>query len=323
MAININEELIKAGTKYRKELLAMPVAALGELLKYVTLKTGLQGKEIGGVLTTDAELRPYRSEKGDVDNTKVDPFEWENFLGDVVKEFDPHAILGSLYTELTSKGVKEYDFVKRVALEMARKVGAKLYDSAFVAKRKADGNTTLDLFNGWTTLALAAIAAGKMTSGKNNFMDLSETPFTVDNVGDKLKYAWRNSQRNLKKEKSLMYLPVSVIEMYEDWFQVEYGHAAWNNRFEQMTLVGSRGKCTFAPLDNMEDQNLIYISVKENMKVGVDQKSDNETVRIRECDNPKMVQFFMKAYFGTGFETIEPEYMNAIKFATEEAPALP
>lgn len=207
---------------------------------------------------------------------------------------------------------------------MAKKVGEKLYDNAFIAKRKADGNTTIDLFNGWTTLVLAAIAADEMSEAKGNYMDLSATPFTVDNVGDKLKYAWRNSSKHLKKERGgLMYLPVSVIEMYEDWFQVEYGHAAWNNRFEQMTLVGTRGKCKFAPLDNMDDQDFVYISIKENMKVGVDQKSDHETVKIRECDNPKMVQFFMKAYFGTGFETIQPEYLNAIKFSTEEAPAIP
>jgi hypothetical protein len=63
MAININAELIAAGTKYRKELLAMPVAALSELLAHMTLKTGIQGKEVGGELLTDAELRPYRTAK--------------------------------------------------------------------------------------------------------------------------------------------------------------------------------------------------------------------------------------------------------------------
>jgi len=117
-----------------------------------------------------------------------------------------------------------------------------------------------------------------------------------------------------------MYLPTSILEMYEDWFQTEFGHAPWNEGFDQSkkTLVGSRGRCFFVPLDNMEDQDFIYITVKDNMVIGVDQESDKEKVKIRECDNPKMVQFFMMAFFGVGFDTLDARYLCAIKFTTEE-----
>ena len=102
----------------------MPVAILARLLKEMNIRTGIQGKDCGWYFKlTDAGLRPYKTAKDASDDIAVTPYEWETFLGDVVKEFDPHAILGTLYTELTSKGVKENDFAKRVALEMAKKIG--------------------------------------------------------------------------------------------------------------------------------------------------------------------------------------------------------
>lgn len=315
MAFDINAELIAAGTKYKKELLAMPVAVLAEALGQMTIRTGIQGKIVGGLLSVTAGLRPYKTEKGATDGIAITPYEWETFLGDEVKEFDPHQILGTLYTELTSKGVKEYQFVKRVALEMAKKIGEGLYDNLFSADRNAAGATTADLFNGFNTLVNDAIAGATMSGALGNLQDISLTPTTVDNVGDQLKAAWRNLDRHLKKQKVNLYLPVSVLEMYEDWFQVEYGHAPWNNDFTQRALVGSQGKCRFVPLDNMEGGNLMHFTIKENMNVGFDQQSDVEELKIRECDNPKLVQFFMKAYFGCGWETIQKEYMCSVKYS--------
>jgi hypothetical protein len=320
VALTIHQTLIDAGIKYKKELLTMPVAELADVLQYMSLKTGMQGKEIGGTLTTDAQLRPYRTEKGASDNTKIDPYEWETFLGDVVKEFDPNAILGTLYTEATSKKPDERAIARMVALEMARKVGEALHDAMFIAVRDASGDTTEDLFNGFSTLTDAGIVAGTISSAKGNYQDLTGTLITSANAGDVLKAAYRNINPLLKKRKVFMYLPSSVLDMYEDWFQTEFGHTPWNDGFDQSkkSLVGSRGKCTFVPLDNMEGQPFIFITVKENMKVGVDQESDKEDVEIRRPDNPKLVQFFMMSYFGVGFDTLDKRYICVLEIKTEE-----
>ncbi len=313
--IDINQALIAAGTTYKKELLAMVVAALNEMFPYVSIQTGVQGKIVGGNLTTDAQLRPYRTEKGASDNTKIEPFEWETFLGDVVKEFDPNAILGTLYTEPTAKKPTEREIAKRVALEIAKKVGEAIYDAIFIAKRNANGETTMDLFNGYVTIIVSQITAQtpKVSVALKNFIDDSATVVSADNVGDVLKKYWRGLNKLLKKQKVFFYIPQTILEMYEDWFQVEYGHAPWNTGFEQKTLVGTKGKCELVPFDNMEGQPYIFISVKENVKLGVDQMSDMENVKIRECDNPKLVQFFMMAYFGVGYETFDPRYFKAFK----------
>lgn len=318
MAITITQSLIDAGTQYRKDLLTMPVAVLADVLQFMSIRTGIQGKIIGGALSTDAQLRPYRTEKGASDNTAITPYEWETFLGDVVKEFDPNAILGTLYTERTNKKPTEREIARLVALEMSKKVGEALHDSMFTAVRNADGDTTADLYNGFSTLAAAAVTAGTLSSVKKNYQDLTATPLTALNVGDVLKSAYRSIDKLLKKKKVNLYLPYSVLEMYEDWFQVEFGYAPWNQNFTQRTLIGSDSRCTFVPLDNMEGQDFLYFTTRDNLLVGVDQESDKEDVEIRRCDNPKLVQFFMMSYFGVGFDTLDKSFINVVKFATEE-----
>jgi len=94
VALDINQALIDAGIKYKKDLLTMPVAELADILQYMVIETGLQGKRIGGTLDTDAQLRPYRTAKDASDNTVIEAYEFEVFLGDVVKEFDPNKTFG-------------------------------------------------------------------------------------------------------------------------------------------------------------------------------------------------------------------------------------
>lgn len=312
--MTITQSLIDAGTKYRKELLAAPLVEMAEILPNFTLKTGIQGKIVGGWLNTAAELRPYRTAKDATGSLTVTPEEMESYLGDVVKEFDPHEVLGTLYTELTSKGVTDMAIAKRIALEVSRKVGEKLYDNLFTADRNASGDETADLFNGFETLLTDAIAANKLTGALGNLMDLTADSISEANCGDILKTAWRNLDRILKKQRVRLYVPEQVMDFYEDWYQNEYSTQPWNTGVEQKYLIGSRGRCELVPLNPMSGNYAIF-TIKENMNILVDQSSDHETVRIRECDNPKLVQFFMKAYFGTGFETLQKEYMCAAQIS--------
>ena len=58
------------------------------------------------------------------------------------------------------------------------------------------------------------------------------------------------------------------------------------------------------------------------MLIGVDQTSDEEKIEIRRPDNPKVVQFFMKMYFGVQFESISPEVFMAGGFNYVGDPAI-
>lgn len=317
MAVTINEDLIKAGVKYKKELLAMPVAVLSEIFPYVTLVTGLQGKTVGGIITVDGNLRPYKSEKGATDGVAISKFEWETYKGDVVKEFDPSVIMGSLYTEPTATKPTDMQFAKRVAMEVAKKVGEGLYDVLWIAKRNANGTTSEDLFDGWYTILKAKIADGTLAVANKNFVDNSSVVLSADNVGDVLKAFWRGADPKLKKLNTNLNIPQEVLEMYEDWYQTEYGHVPFNTQFEQKTLIGTNGKCTLVPWNNMSGVTAITLTVKDNKKIGVDQVSDVESVEIRRPDNPKMVQFYMIAFFGVGYETFDRRFFRAMRVALD------
>jgi hypothetical protein len=319
--MTISEALIQAGTKYKKEILTAPVVAFDEVKPYFTIRNGIQGKIVGGILTADAQFRPYRTEKGASDVGNITPYEWEVFLADLVKEFDPNIVLGSLYTEPTATKPDQMAIARRIALEVSLKAGEALYDNLFTAVRNPVGNTTADLFNGFSTIFAAAVTAGQASAAKGNFMDLTETPIGAHNAGDVLKAMFQNLHRVLKRGKKLsLYCPPSIVDYYETWYQQEFGHTPWNQGYQQKELHSSRGRLHFVELDNMESQDFMFISVKENMNIGFDNESDKEQVEIRRVDNPKVVQLFMKTYFGTGFETIMPEYLCGVKFEHYVAP---
>ncbi|MDR0754182.1 MAG: hypothetical protein LBF04_02215 [Prevotellaceae bacterium] len=318
MALTINDALIAAGTKYKKEILAAPVVAFDEVIPYFTMRSGVQGKIVGGLLSVDAQLRPYRTEKGADGTFSITPHEWETFLGDLVKEFDPNVVLGSLYTEPTATKPDQMAIARRIALEVALKVGEALYDNLFTAIRNPTGNDSSKLFNGFSTIFASAITAGKASEAIGNYKDFTATPITPDTAGDVLDEMYHSINRVLRRGKKFsLYCPPRIIDAYEKWYQINFGHTPWNAGYQQKELHSSRGKLQFVELDNMEDQDYMFITVKENMNIGFDNSSDYTTVEIRRPDNPKTVQLFMKSFFGAGFETIMPEYLCGFKFTTE------
>jgi hypothetical protein len=319
--LSIAQALIEAGTKYKKEILTAPVVAFDEIKPYFTIRNGIQGKIVGGILTVNGQFRPYRTEKGASGVGNIKPYEWEVYLGDLVKEFDPNVVLGSLYTEPTATKPDQMAIARRIALEVALKAGEALYDSLFTAVRNPDGDTTEDLFNGFNTIFAKAITAETASASIGNFMDLTGTPIGTHNAGDVLKDMFKDLHRVLTRGHKLsLYCPPSIVDYYEMWFQQEFGHAPWNLGYQQKELHSSRGRLHFVELDNMETDNMMYVTVKENMNIGFDRESDKEQVEIRRVDNPKVVQLFMKTHFGVGFETIMPEYLCGIKFEHYVAP---
>lgn len=311
--MTIHEQLIAAGVKYKKDLLVTPMVAFADIKSYFNTITGVQGKIIAGTLNNTSEFRPYITAKGATDNTTITPREMENFKGDLVEEFDPSVVLGTLYTEKSSTRADKYDIAGKVALVIAMRASEKLVNSIFTAVRNPAGATTATLYNGFDKLVDIDIAASKISAALGNYHDLSATTLTSTNVGDQLKARYRALNSKLKKGCKL-YIPVSILEMYEDWFQTEYGHVAWNEGTDQKYLVGTGKKCELIALTEMEDGKYLYFTKKENICLLFDQESDTESVEIRRADNPKIVQMYMITYFGVGFDTIDKEFFLAVKY---------
>ena len=312
--------LVNSGAKYRKEILAMPVVALEKTLKHMTIRKGVRGDETVGGYDNDAELRPYRSAKDATDMGKFFGRTLTTYLGDMVEEFDPYRLFSTVYGEsfnsLTDR--KEADIVKDMALTLAKKASAKLGKALFKAVRDPEGNSTMDLFNGFDTIAAKEITEGNINATRGNLYIYSS--ITAANAGDVLKAIYSAASDELRDQENLkMFLPKSVLDYYEEWCLSTLGSVVYNQTYAQSRLHCDRN-VELVPLIGLKNSEYIYISTQENMLVGMDQMSDVEQAKIRECDNPKALQFFMCMYWGVQFECILPEYLLVARTTAAPSP---
>lgn len=317
--MDLANALVNSSAKFRKEVLFMPIAALmDKVLAHMTLRQGVRGDETVGAASSDAELRPYKSEKGATDTTKIIARTLTTFLGDVVEEFDPYllftTVYGEQFSDLTDR--KEADIVKTLSLAQAKKISKKLAKALFSAVRNPNGTTTATLFNGFDTIAATEITAGNLSIAKGNYIEVAT--ITEQNAGDVLKAIYDAASDELEEAEELrMYVPKSVKKMYEKWCLAEFGAVVYNNTYNKNYLHGTEeNPVQIVGMTGLAGSNYIYLTSKNNMLVGCDQRSSQEKVKIRECDNPKALQFFMCMFFGVQFEMIEPEFLLVAKQVT-------
>jgi len=316
------EEILKnSGHKYRKEILAMPIIALAAVLAHMTVRKGVRGDETVGEYASGAEMRPYKTAKGATDTGSFKGRTLTTYLGDVVEEFDPYQLFATVYGEsfssLTDR--KEADIVRDMALAMAKTVSGKLGKAVFKAVRDKDGSTTMDLFNGFDTIAAQEIADGGISKAKGNLYEYSGD-ITAENAGDVLKQIAAAAVDELTDQENVkMFVPKRVKDMYEEWCLSTLGAVSYNTSFDKKKLHGT--DIELVALSGQKSSDYIYLTTKKNMLVGMDQQSDAEKVKIRECDNPKAVQFFMCMYFGVQFESLSPEVLLVAQKAAASADA--
>lgn len=301
----------------------MPVVALEKTLKHMTIRKGVRGDETVGGYASGAELRPYKSDgKGATDTGAFFGRTLTTYLGDVVEEFDPYQLFSTVYGEsfssLTER--KEADVVRDMALAMAKHVSSKLGKALFCAVRNTSGNTTVSLFNGFDTIAATEVTNGKMSQAIGNYGEFDT--ITTANAGDVLKAIYAAASDELKESENLkMYVSQAVLDKYEEWCLATLGAVAYNQTYAQNVLHFNRN-VEIVPMVGLKRSNYIYFSTKDNMLVGMDQQSDAEKAKIRECDNPKALQFFMCLYWGVQFQSIKPEFLFVAKQTAASDPAV-
>jgi len=318
--LDVKGILVGSGHKFRKEVLLMPVIALSETTQHMKMRYGIQGKETVGQARSGAKLRPYRTSKDATNTASIEPRTLETFLGDVVEEFDPYTLYGTIYSEPTAKKRTDLEIVKTLSVEMARQATEDLPKAIFTGVRNAAGDDTMDLFDGFDTICIAEKVLGNISALKGNYIDI--TNINAANVGDKLKAIHKAAHTVLKNSATKMFIPVAIKELYDEWFLANFGAVSYNTTFEQTFLHGTNKKCELVALPGMIDSTHIFLTTKNNMLVGCDQESDKERVEINKADNPKVVQFFMTAFYGVQFESIDPKVFMAAQFSLDGDPSL-
>lgn len=309
------EALAKSAASFRKEILLMPVFALGEFLKHVTLRTGIRYSETIGELTGDMQIGPYDENREDSENLGIAARTLSTYFGNVVKNFSPNSVYQSIYGSALTKGegLKTADITRIVLNYLSSKVGQNLYKSVWKAKRLDTGTKTIDLFNGFDTITADEITAGNIAAGKGNFLQLDVTKIDATNAVDTLKKIWRAANEHLRDQQCKLFVPPSVLDAYNDDYKTVTGAIPYNFQYNQTFVEGSENRCEIVALANKSGSDYIHLTTKNNMLVGVNQIGEDETVAV-EKHKAFVLQFIMTMFFGCQFESISPERLLVAKY---------
>lgn len=301
-----DEQLAKSAIRYRKELLMMPVLALGTTLKHMNKRPGVHGKEVVGELSGDIELGPYDEGRVDTDGVSINPRTLETFLGSVVKKFSPNSVWQTVYGNLISKGesLKNVDISLQVLSFLTAKLGASLNASIWSAKRNDAGTKTKELFNGFDTITKTEKDASKISVELGNMYTIEA--ISKDNAVDVLKTFYRAADPVLRETQTKLFLPQGVYDNYVDDYQATVGHVPYNSGFEKTYLEGSNNLCELVPLANKAGSPFIHLSTKSNMLVGFGNGADAENITVEKHHAFKL-DYIATMFFGTEFESISKE----------------
>ncbi len=308
------DELKKSAHTFRKTLLTLPAIALKTSLPYVTLRTGVQYKSTVGEINDGSQFGPYdpKRKSGDV-NIKGRTL--ETYLGSVIKEFDPNTVLQSVYGSLIIHGeaLTRTDIVKAVLSSMVLSLSEGLNSSLFAAVRNDAGTMSIDLFNGFDTIAKSEITAGTITKPLGNLYEFTD-PIDSTNAVDLLKSYYRSAKDELKGIPTQMLVPYTVKEAYEDDYQSTVGPTVYNKTFEKRYLEGSDGKCEIVPLSNKSGSDIIQLSTKNNLIVGTGNGNDLESI---DVDRFSAFEVTLSAaiIFGAQYESINAKKLLIGKLA--------
>lgn len=302
---------------YRPDLLRLPILALATALQYMTLRPGVTYSEVVGAANIDAELRPYvRNAVSDADLELV-LRELKTYFGTVNQEFDPNAaistLLGHRAAQASGEALSTTPQAHEVIALVPKAIGYKLLLSLFNAKRNPTGKTTKDLFDGFDTIALQEIAAGNISAAKKNYVKLSAAP-TKNNILDLCRDEILPAMSSeLRGQEAIMYVPQSFLDDYNYAYKMETGAVIYNQAYDQTFVEGSQGRLRIVPFVGKADSKLIQITTRENMLVGVDQLSNQESVRVGNY-SPDTFMVMLRMFFGCQYESIDPRRLLVAQF---------
>lgn len=297
--------------KYRDILMKIPIIGLDRALQHMTLRSGIQWKEITGSLRSSGELKPHDGELRYQDTLSPGNREIEVFPGDYVELFFPESlrktILGKELVGKTSEAPElpiEAQVLAAVLMSVSGKLALHIFDAARDVSNMATAKTK-QLFNGFDTIALADKTAGKISVGNGNYKLLES--ITSANAVDLLKTGYQACSDELRETEVKIFIPWSVYDAYNEDYKATTGAIPYNTEYKKTFLEGSNNLAELVPLKGKKDSRIIQITPASNMIVGVDQISDTEQIRVREVENPWKLQLVMKALFGVQYDLIDKE----------------
>lgn len=305
----------EAAVKYRKELLMLPILGSKDTLQYMTGRPGIRYKERVGMMDYQAQFAPYKPTRVSDNNLTLDFRDLETFFGSVVANFEPNQAIGTLLGTGATKGDGQMQTptARDVLSLMARSLSYHLNDAIWSGVRKADGDTTRDLFDGFDTITKKEIDAENISAAKENYLKLTE-PLTRANACDQIKSILFGLNPHLRAQRCYAYCSQEIVDLYNESYQLTHGGLNYNDQYEQRSVEGSGGKLILIPLANKTDSKYIQICPQQNMLYGYDTMSDETSILVKEYQ-PFVLSFIATMFFGIQFETLDPRRLKVIELA--------
>lgn len=309
------QELATSAAKIRPELLKMPILALGPMLHFFSVRTGIRHSETVGQLDGNFEMAPYDPYRVTRDNVSVKGRKLCTYFGDVVVEFDPNSVYQSIYGSsiVKGEGLKNVPIVQQVLSFMAAKIGKGFALHMFDAVRNENGTKTVDLFDGADTVARKEITAGNISVANGNlfeFTDKIDSTNAVDLITDFCRSAHDEllaveDGEDSKADGLNLYVPRSIVYAYRDDYKATTGHTPTYDKFNQTTVEGF-SNIRLVPFAGKANSDIIQLSTKNNMLIGTDQMGGHENITV-EKHHPFLLQFIAAMFWGFDYESISPE----------------
>lgn len=314
MAINLTPAAFaQSAIDFRKELIMMLTIGLANSLQHMTLRPGIQYKQVVGEIGGNAEFGPYDPTRKNT-TTDIKSREIEVFLGSVIKEFDPNTVYQSILGSLILNGdaLKNVPITKAILAAEMKSLSQKLNNALFPAVRNVAGTTSKDLFNGFDTIAQAEITGGGLAAGLGNFMQLGQA-ITASNAVDVLKSIWNGSSDELVENETVkLFIPRTIYNFYNEDYKTSTGATPYNKEFKKTFLEGSDDRCELVPLASKKDSQFIQMTTKSNMLVGTGNGQDMETLNVDRF-SPFNLTLSAAMLFGCQYETISKEKLMIAK----------
>ena len=305
-----DEDYKKAAEKWKKELLLIPMMAAKDSLRFMTGIPGVRGKLHVGTAASNAQFGPYKASKSSSSATEVKYRELETFFGNACEDFEPNSVITTLLGEGASflgEGQKVAPSAKLVIATVAKSLGEALHNALFTAKRNESGDTTADLFNGFTTIADAEVEAGNISTEKGNLLKIP-TGFSEADALDVAKSIERKAHPVLRATEKFLYCSPEFADAYNDAYMLTHGGIVYNKKFEQTIVEGSNNKTTLAPLTCLSCSSKFFLAPKSNMLYGYDNMSDAENIQVDRF-KPLFLTLSAAMFFGVQFYSIDPRML--------------
>lgn len=306
------EDFQTAAVKYQKELLMLPIVALEQSTKYMTVMSGVAGKQVVGEADFNAQLAPYKASREGTANLDMKLRALETYLGNVVETFEPNQVVKTVFAGLSTlgDGLKNVPVTKLALASLARNLGRNLNSSLWKAKYSATGDTSADLFDGFDTITQNELTAGNLAAGKGNYKKLT-SDITKENAVDVAKDIIMSLSPELREQDTFMFCDWDFYDKYCEAYKVTGAGLVYNTTYEQVSVEGSGKRCTLVPLANKTGSDFIHVTTKDNLLVGCDQMSDKERIQIDRFA-PFLLTFSATMFFGVQFNTIDGRRMLVV-----------